>query len=57
MKDTARERGDGEAPRPEGGDVQPNAHVPPNEAHHEQDAGGDGVAGSEFLDDRLRLQE
>ena len=57
MRDTARESGDGKGPGPPGGDVPPNTDVSPNETHHEQDAGGDDVAGSEFLDDRLRLQE
>jgi hypothetical protein len=57
MGDTARESGGGKAPGPPGGDVPQDTNVSPNEAHHEQDAGGDDVAGSEFLDDRLRLRE
>jgi hypothetical protein len=57
MRDTAREGGGSGASGPPDGDVQPNAQVSPSETHHEQDAGGDDVAGSEFLDDRLRLQE
>jgi hypothetical protein len=40
------------------GDVQPGARVTVIAAHRDHDAGRlDAVAGSEFLDDRIRLRE